>query len=311
MNIKVAIAAIAFGTGFAAMHTPPAAASEPVLLAPATQWNLDYAENKCRLMRFFGGTEAKDRVVLMAEQYSPSAAVELMIAGTTLRGLNERRGMTLQFGPAFPALDSDIQVGEFGESSPALLFGEVVPGFIPENGAVHSEPTSSRDIPAPAMSLTPKSSLSTAEGAKIEWIELVQGKRAYRLQTGAMDKVFAAMNACNDNLLASWGVDTGTYAGVAVQPIVLNFPEVARQVAKNYPQSALRAGQMAKRRVRLLIDETGTATDCLIIDTTEADRFDDKVCDIFTQTAEIEPARDSGNRPVPSYLVQTIRYIIP
>src|SRR5579884_2300647 len=63
------------------------AASEPVRLQPSSPWNVDYAENSCRLIRTFG--EGKTRTVLMFESGAPGE-MDLLLVGNPVESYSEK-----------------------------------------------------------------------------------------------------------------------------------------------------------------------------------------------------------------------------
>lgn len=65
-----------------ALATPLAAAKTPVELAPSRQWNVDFARDKCQLIRTFG--EGENKHFLRFQQYDPGDAAGLTVAGPAL-----------------------------------------------------------------------------------------------------------------------------------------------------------------------------------------------------------------------------------
>src|SRR3546814_10235975 len=65
----------------ACLAASPARAADdaPVVLEPSSQWNVDFAEDRCRLARTFGGEG--NRHILLFEQGGPTAAFGLTVAG--------------------------------------------------------------------------------------------------------------------------------------------------------------------------------------------------------------------------------------
>ncbi|MGI8942932.1 MAG: hypothetical protein ACR2FJ_01610 [Qipengyuania sp.] len=76
-----AFAILAVLTG---LFSAPALAKEgPVVLAPTSSWQLDFAEENCRLARTFGS--ADDIWIVYFTQHGPSESFELTLAGPGLK----------------------------------------------------------------------------------------------------------------------------------------------------------------------------------------------------------------------------------
>ena len=67
---------------------------QPVtVLKPASEWNLNYAEDRCRLGRLFGGET--DETIFWIEQSAPSASFSWLIAGGASIACDQRHGLRL------------------------------------------------------------------------------------------------------------------------------------------------------------------------------------------------------------------------
>ena len=63
----------------AALAAALPAQAEPVVLQPSSPWNVDFAEDKCRLSRLFG--EGENQHYLAFQQYWPAPEAGLTVAG--------------------------------------------------------------------------------------------------------------------------------------------------------------------------------------------------------------------------------------
>ncbi len=288
--------------------TALAAEPEVVEYAPSSDWHLDYAEARCRIVRTFG--EGDDETVLYMEQLQPSATLGWVAAGGLVKALGSRSKFQVQFGPGLAPFEIDTEarytLGKFGASIHGSNIGNMGPVAVSVAAAVDTEVSD----PSPPMQPTPVGmpALSVEEGKSIEWIEFTRKDRHYRLRTGEMGSVFAAMNACMANLVEHWGADSETLSGRAAAPRLLNIQRVAKEVQKSYPSKAERRGESADLNIRVMVDEKGRVSSCHITEITSAENFSDVACDKFTQLAQFEPARNMDGEAVASYYVTTVRY---
>ena len=58
----------------------------------------------------------------------------------------------------------------------------------------------------------------------------------------------------------------------------------------------------------MLVDESGTITDCRITNITIAEDFDDRACIEFRKVGKFEPAVDTEGKPMASFYASTILY---
>ncbi|MBX7501183.1 energy transducer TonB [Qipengyuania sp. YG27] len=282
--------------------TALAAEPEVVEYAPSSDWHLDYAEARCRIVRTFG--EGDDETVLYMEQLQPSSTLGWVAAGGLVKALGSRSKFQVQFGPGLAPFEIDTEarytLGKFGAS----LHGSNIGNMGPVREAMG---VSEDDPPARPMTLG-MHALSVEEGKTIEWIEFTRKGRHYRLRTGEMGSVFAAMNACMTNLVEHWGADPESLKARASGPRLLNIQQVAVEVQKTYPSKAERRGESADLKIRVMVDEKGRVSSCHITEITSAENFSDVACDKFTQLAQFEPARNLDGEAVASYYVTTVRY---
>ncbi len=282
-----------------------ALANEPVVLSPSSQWHLDYAEDRCKLMRVFG--EGDDKSVILLEQLSPSSHLELTVAGKPFRTMRDRQEISVQMGPGHPAFERSFQRGSFASYKPALIFGHLSPLH---PFAVAGEDPEMNEIAAAEKAWHPSGVLVPANGAEIDWIELRQRKQVIRLDTGNLENAFTAMNTCTDHLLKSWGVDAEEFASVTQKAEWTNLQDVAERIQRRYPSRALNRGSQANFRMRLFIDESGRVTDCKLLELTEGENFDNTPCAIMVEHARFKPARNADGTAVNSYDMVTVRYVM-
>lgn len=280
----------------AAVNAQDADEENVISLKLSSDWVLDYAEHRCRVGATFG--EGEDRAVLLFEQYSPSDRLRWLIASPYLKRLRTGRDIEVQFGPTFDPLTVEFDGRTFGEHGPAAI-GEWPP-------ASDGEVQESKDGLAPNRGGT---RLDVGAGSDLRWIGMRRsGKPALKLETGELESIYGAINSCMDDLVASWGLDPEQDRRRAKAPVFTNSDSVFRQLAGSYPDSALTRGLQADLHLRLMVNENGVATDCVITNVTVAERFDDSACDPLMRRGKFEPALDDQGKAIPSYFTLFIQY---
>lgn len=274
------------------------------VLQPSSRWVLDYAETHCRLVRVFG--EGRDQVTLVLEQYKPSDEVSLTLVGEPLERFGRRDEVDMRFGPLHSeGRSTPFKTGTFGPPrSTALIFGGV--DFDP----AAPDPAAPGEDEAAAMPEVEDRlpQLQPATGAQIEWLTIGSGRRAVRLQVGAMGDVFTALNQCSTDLLRHWGLDADRHRTLTRMAHPENFPEVARAIQRFYPDAALRAGEQARLEVRMIIEADGSISDCSIAEATSAEYIESPACREFSRRARFAPALDAEGQPMKSYYSTGVVY---
>lgn len=275
------------------------AKKEPLRLKQSSQWNVDYANERCRLIRRFG--EGEEQVFAIFDQFGPGEYFRLTLAGKPVEPSATEGRVTYQFGPHEAEQDMGFYKGNLGED-PAIIF----------KGGARLAPASKAE-----QALIDKAK-------KGEWIELAPVsserldairtltiskplRRTVILQTGAMQKPMEAMGACIDNLMMSWGIDIERHKKLTrpAQPITSPGGWVTTQ---DYPSKMLNEGQSAIVEFRLSVDAEGKPTGCFIQLTTRPAEFDKAVCGALMKRARFTPALDEDAKPLTSYYRNTITF---
>ena len=274
----------------------PAAAQDAVTLEPASPWQLDMAENKCRLARLYGADE--NRHVVFFEQWDPSAYAAWAAAGPAFKKFRDNREATFAFGPVGDGSEFsfvDRTLGEFGPLIQAKTSIAQLPQAAEEQEEVRGFPL-----------------LDSAGAKPVDRLTVSQSKEEVVFELGSMEAPLKAMNLCMEDLVKSWGFDPAVQKTVSQRPKFENLPKVASLVQRSYPRDALRKGAQADFHLRLTIDAQGGIEDCRLLNQTLADDFDMRLhpCTVFKQHAKVAPALDSEGKPVRTYYATRIVYRI-
>lgn len=264
----------------------------PVVLEASSPWNINYADDYCRLQRMFGTGD--ERVMLMLDRFSPSEDFRLNLAGKRFSIKGNVRAATVQFGPALPEQKLDFYQGDIGDEVPAWIF----------ISGVRIRP---RDQLVADPNFQPVT-YSEADEASVSEIRVEKGlKRPLVLQTHSMKGAFAALRACTDELLQHWGIDIERHRQAVQMARPLTSP--ARWLRnEDYPSEMFLKGQPGLVQFRLVIGEDGSAASCHVQQSTNPGGFNDAVCNALKRRARFEPARDKDGKPVVSYYINRVHF---
>jgi hypothetical protein len=126
------------GVGLAALAVlalgSPALAREPLVLAPSTPWNLNYADDSCQLARGFG--QGADQVILYLEQFSPGQHYNVRLIGKPFKSAGLHTNLRL-WGNGGEPLSVPALSGTTGDKQPMLAFTADIAEF-PERSLLPS-----------------------------------------------------------------------------------------------------------------------------------------------------------------------------
>jgi TonB family protein len=133
------------------------------------------------------------------------------------------------------------------------------------------------------------------------------GRVIVDLPIPSADQAVAALRACNDDLLRSWGIDP------ALQATWQRLPRhVSGSISSDdYPPAAQRARQTGTVVVRYAVGTDGKVNDCVVLVSSSSRHLDSATCRLVTRRMRFEPALDAEGRPVSALLVRTVRWSLP
>ena len=275
-----------------------AAVDSPRILAPASAWTLDFADERCSLIREFG--DGEDKVRLQIDSYGPRPGYRVMISGDLVPGSDANRL-------------TDFRVGYSPDTRQRERFGPTMVGKFMDENAVSFVRAFLPD--------SPTADQADRLGSEFErsvthmTLEFRLGK-PFQLDTGSMAAPFAAMHRCVDNLIASWGIDPDEYrtlsrpVQVGELPESWNRIELAAQNSHPSPSerrdrrmaqsvTSPRAGDITP--VRVMIDATGQPTACVVQAAFASEAYTQSVCGVLTDH-RYQPALNADGEPVASFI---------
>ncbi|MBY6015351.1 energy transducer TonB [Qipengyuania gaetbuli] len=273
----------------------PLSAAEPVVLQPASNWNLDYSKEACRLGSKFG--EGENQVLLVMAKYAPGPNIEIIASGKLLYD-KRVRSLHYSFGegneveverPLFGDLENGERVWQWSGS---ILPPDTQKALEDAEADTTAYRTAEENAATVADSFTMK--LGSSKKVKLETGRLAAGKKA--------------MDDCLTSLVKSWGYDPEAIATIVQEPEPVG--RITQWFNTNdYPTEALRKDLSGAVRFRLDIDETGQITDCTIQSSYSDPAFPETVCKEFTRKGRFTPARNAAGEPVASYWANTVLFV--
>lgn len=307
MGSKLFMAKAAALLGVAAFSSPAlannsVASNENIKLAPSSAWNIEFAEDACRLSRLFG--EGDDKVALVLGRYVPGDWTHMVVAGGPLAGSKRRQEALVQFGPVEGSHEYEPFLGSLGQYEPALIFSGV--RFFPS-----PDDDEGKDPENEVDAQVFKEEFSRDREKAIEWVAIERnGSKRVILELGGFGDAMGAMRRCTDELVTHWGIDVEAHRSLTRAATPSN--DIGRWVTPNdYPRNLLAKGYQGMVRFRLSVDEDGKATQCHIQDSTRPEGFDKVVCDTIMSRAAFEPALDKDGNPIRSFYRNTVRFELP
>ena len=285
------------------------AAAQPVRLQPAGPWNVDYADNSCRLLRTFG--EGKTVTTFGLESVSPDQ-MDLLVAGKPLRTSADR--VSARFLPVGSKAFDGMVVETVG-GDPAILWSDIP--MMPESGLaqLERERTERRRNPGirPPPTSVAEQALRGAQrqqfAASVTELEIQTSRqRPVVLETGSLGRAIAAFDKCSRDSLEDWGIDLAIEDQI-VRPVWAPNPS-SWLSSNDYPIEMVRNGQQSDVTLRLLVDATGKITKCTSLSHFAEKEFNRISCEKVSQRARLEPAELADGTKVPSYYTFRIKFRI-
>jgi hypothetical protein len=266
-------------------------AAKPTILPPISPWNVDWSETTCSLRRAFGSKD--DPSILTIERFGPTPSFQLSIISNEFKSFQQGGAVQLKFGDNKPRRITTVSPGRSGASGKAILF------FGSQSLAQPIE-TDDEDWDPP---VTP----ATEAAVKSISVSYFGHERVF--VTGPMDKPFAALSTCTDDLVKFWGLDPKQQATLTQRPKPLASPATWIKSA-DYPAAMLTGGKQALVSFRLSVDARGIPTACEIQRSYNDKKFDDVTCTLLVRRARFSPALDAAGQAIASYYLSTVRWVM-
>jgi hypothetical protein len=263
------------------------AQSDAALFNANSAWAADYGDDYCRLIRSF--SDGKDEITLIIQRVQPGADTQLLLIGNSIKAF---RGAT-ELGWHFLPNDADRKA-RYTRSSTAdgqqyfRLDNVTLAQFTP---------------PAPGAQPGPPRYDRAAEqetGKNVTGLIVTSGlTKPLRIETGRLDAPIAALQACTDDLLSSWGLDAEKHKTATSAVIAPINPGWLPQGTIPFSEFAKFAG--GANQVRLMVSAEGKPTACHIFSPTLDKALNDRICELLMEKGSFTPAKDAAGQPMASY----------
>ncbi len=260
---------LSLAVAFSSLPAPAAAQRLPVEVG---KWNLDYGNVRCSLSRRLGGPQS---LILTLSSYLGRDEPEIILMRDGSEELpNLPDAVEIVLGPTNHVARGVPRTRQV-QGGRIISIQELEEGFIDRFAVSRSLRFQSR------------------------------GRQVFELQIPGATAAVAALRACNEELLQSWGVDTSVE--VSRRPRILR----GSITDADYPNESIRAGEQGAVVTRFLVGTDGRASNCGIAVSSGSRRLDGHTCALLVERMRFEPARDDQDRPVTGLFVQTVRWVMP
>lgn len=280
------------------------AASHPIRLQPSSPWDVDYAENSCRLIRTFG--EGKTLTKLAFESTTPGS-MDMLVTGKPVKTYLQT--VPARFAPN-EITTFDGTAAQTTSGDPAMLWSSVqlypadVVARLKAESVAFSDGTRQRPRAVSlAEQATRKAERQAFVTAASEIEVLTIHNRPVILETGSLGDAFKAFDQCSEDSLAE-GVDPRIEEKI-VRPVWAENP--GQWISyRDYPADMAERGKESAVAIRLLIDASGKVTKCTSVSHYREAEFNKITCDLVTLRGRFEPAELADGTKVPSYYAQRV-----
>ena len=307
----------------ATVHAADGATESLRVLVPASDWTLDFADERCSLIRQFA--DGDDRIRLQIDSYGPSAGYRVMLSGDLIAGSDAApvREFRVGYSPDTDERPTMMMfLGKLGTDN-AVSFG---PAFLPDRPFAEWLPGEAQRA---AVAQGTDWAGSEFQRAVRHMTVTFGDAQPFRLETGTMAAPFVAMHQCVDNLITSWGIDPAAHRTRTRVPVLADVPDgykrvrvdleddrpgyterryqaIARAQAQDRTRPRPVAGYAAP--VRVMIDATGHPTACVVQVATANEAYRRSVCEQFA--GPYHPALDVEGRPIASFVQPGIDQVL-
>lgn len=119
-----------------------------------------------------------------------------------------------------------------------------------------------------------------------------------------------AFETCENDLLASWGVDAAAFRSLSAKAEPSNY--AGRWVTNDdYPRADLASKNEGMTTFLLTVGADGAATGCRIVGSSGFPSLDARACELLLSRAAFRPARNVAFEAVPSFYINKVRWQVP
>jgi hypothetical protein len=266
--------------------TAHAADSVPRVFKPAGNWTADYGDDYCRLVRGF--SDGTEQISFAMDRVQPGQPIRVIMIGDAIKLYRRATELGIRSLPQGEERKVMFLHSTTADGKQYLLLGPMT--FVPQAAGAP---------PAPPTTYDREAELRYA--GNVNALELTEGTvEPAEIDTGSLQPVIAAMQACTDDLVKSWGIDPEQ------QKTASRLVSPDGSTARWLPQGTIPFTDFAKlgggvNMVRLMVDAAGKPTDCKIHLASLDAAVNDKICKALLENAKFKPALDASGNAFASY----------
>ncbi|MBO9517961.1 MAG: hypothetical protein J7493_07820 [Porphyrobacter sp.] len=266
------------------------------MLEPSSEWVLDYAAERCTLLREYGQNDQK--LKLRIDSFGSWLSFRFTVSGPQV---------PKSFGPAgyvkvrlTPDERERTHTAFFGKagSQSAAFFGL---SFVPLDWLKPNEEAVDRTLP----DYLSDAALKDFEQRTTDMLlEFGNGKKI-DLRFSEMSRPLKALRECVDNLHQSWGLDPVREKTLTKRANPTD--QTVQAMQRHYPNDMRWSGRNGYIPVRIMVDARGNGSDCTVQVDRAEESFREAVCEGLSKT--FEPALDQSGAPVASVFQTAVIYL--
>ena len=286
-TLTLALAGAMLGSGMA----PAAAQEETRAFTRTGQWQLEAADEECRIARVF--TNGDQQIALALERNSASAAARLVLVSNALTTYRTSEELGFRFLPDGDQRSARYLQSEMADGQQYFNLGDVWFGTV-------DPPSPGTPPPAPGTPIYDRAA-EQAYAAAITAIEFNTGlTQTARLETGSLRAAITALQACTDDLLRSWGLDWERHQSMTRRATPDgNAVDWVPGLVSLFPDWLGFWG--SRNSFLVLVDAEGHPTRCTVQRPSLDASKNERICNGFMANGRFLPALDANGQPMASY----------
>lgn len=245
-------------------------------LQPTGKWEVEYADEKCRLLRRFGQGGAA--VILEIERSLTLEAYTYGIYGRSVPAYSDFRWYRVEFAPQ--KFVRNVAAWPFeapGRTEKTIKFED-------EDGAISRAMHGDQRI--------------RISGRQLD----------LRMQLGDIQPAIKALEKCHDDLLVGWGIDPDNARAIKQKP----KPREAHWIFyEDYPSAERKQRNEGTVTYLLTVSEKGKTSSCRTLHSSGFSNLDKTTCDLLLRRSSFYPARDAAGNAVASYYAGHFTWQVP
>ncbi|MXO60587.1 hypothetical protein GRI89_13660 [Altererythrobacter salegens] len=277
---------------------PAASAGETLVFKPTGQWALDYGDDYCRLSRNF--SDGTNEMAVAFERIQPGPTMRLILVGKGMRTYRSADELGWDFTPATSGRKARFTRAEMVGGNDYFNLGPVTIAALapPAPGAPPMPPAYDRSEEKAAAK--PLTGILLSSGL-VDPVEI---------DTGSLGDAVGALQACADDLAKTWGLDPARM-GKGSTPAIPDGGGVGWLPQGTVPFTEFSKLAGGSNQIRLMVDESGKATECKLHWATLDTAVNEKICSILMDKAHFAPAKDPDGKAMAGMWIGSPMFLGP